>query len=177
MYLEDDFTRIARFPCDITGAFDATFWQDKLTLQVMGESSNVPGLCNEVLIPSPQQFGIGRSTATATQVKAHTSISSKLSSFQGKGKNKASPSFKRVVFLAHFEDKEIVKTHTAHLRLAPEECNVNDVAKLVKEYLNMDEDLVIMDVHGFEIMDSESTRGKLFLTDKPLDELFADWDA
>lgn len=41
----------------------------------------------------------------------------------------------------------------------------------------MDEDLVIMDVHGFEIMDSESTRGKLFLTDKPLDELFADWDA
>lgn len=99
----------------------------------MGESSNVPGLCNEVLIPSPQQFGIGRSTATATQVKAHTSVSSKLSSFQGKGKNKASPSFKRVVFLAHFEDKEIVKTHTAHLRLAPEECNVNDVAKLVKE--------------------------------------------
>ena len=86
LYLEDDFTRIARFPCDITGAFDATFWQDKLTLQVMGESPNVPGLCNEALIPSPQQFGIGRSTATATQVKAHTSVSSKLSSFQGKRK-------------------------------------------------------------------------------------------
>ena len=177
MYPEDDFTKIARFPCDITGAFDATFWQDKLTLEVMGESPNVPDLCNEALIPSPQQFGIGHSTATATQVKAHTGVSSKLSSFQGKGKNKASPSFKRVVFLAHFEDKENVKTHTAHLRLAPEECSVNDVAKLVKEYLNMDEDLVIMDVHGFEIMDSESTRGELFLTDKPLHELFADWDA
>ena len=161
MYLEDNFTRIARFPSDITGAFDATFWQVKLTFQVMGESSNVPGLCNEALIPSPQQFGIGRSTATATQVKAHTSVSSKLSTFRGKGKTKASPSFKRVVF-AHFEYKEIVKTHTAHLRLAPEECNVNDVAKLVKEYLNMDEDLVIVDAHGFEIMDSESTRGKLF---------------
>ena len=76
-----------------------------------------------------------------------------------------------MVFLAHFEDKEIVKTHTAHLRLAPEECSVNDVAKLVKKYLNMDEDLVIMDVHGFEIMDSESTRGELFLTDKPFHEL------
>ena len=88
MYLEDDFTRIARFPRDITGAFDATFWQDKLTVQVMGESSNVPGLCNEVLIPSPQEFGIGRSAATATQVKAHTSVSSKLSSFQGKLKEK-----------------------------------------------------------------------------------------
>ena len=91
--------------------------------------------------------------------ESHTSVSSKLSTFQGKGKTKASPNFKRVVFSAHFEDKEIVKTHTAHLRLAPEECNV---AKLVKEYLNMDEDLVIVDVHGFEIMDSESIRGKLF---------------
>lgn len=70
-----------------------------------------------------------------------------------------------------------MKTHTAHFRLAPEECNVSDIAKLVKEYLNMDEDLMIMDVHGFEIMDSESTRGKLFLTDKPPHELFADWDA
>ena len=70
------------------------------------ESSNVPGLCNEALIPSPQQFGIGRSTATATQVKAHTSVSSKLSSFQGRGKNKASPTFQRVVFLAHFEDED-----------------------------------------------------------------------
>ncbi|CAH3033657.1 unnamed protein product [Porites lobata] len=75
----------------------------------MGESSNVPGLCNEVLIPSPQQFGIGRSTATATQ------------------------------------------THTAHLRLAPEECNVNDVAKLVKEYLNMDEDLDFWNVPAKKI--------------------------
>ena len=95
----------------------------------MGESSNVPGLCNETLIPSPQQFGIRRSTATATQVKAHTRASSKLSTFQDKGKTKASPSFKRV-FFAHMQDKEIVKTHTTHLRLAPEECTVNDIAKL-----------------------------------------------
>lgn len=67
---------------------------------------------------------------------------------------------KRVVFLAHFDDQEIVKTHTAHLRLKREDCNVNDVAKLVKEYLNMVEDLVIVDSHGFEIMDTDATRGK-----------------
>ena len=39
---------------------------------------------------------------------------------------------------------------------------MNDFPKLVKEYLNMDEDLVIVDVHGFEILDSESTRGTYF---------------
>ena len=72
----------------------------------------------------------------------------------------AKEGFKRVVFLAHFEDKEIITTHTAHLRLRQRDCNVNDVAKLAKEYLNMDEDLVVVDSHGYEIMDNEATRGK-----------------
>lgn len=71
-----------------------------------------------------------------------------------------STGFKQVVFLANFQDQEIVKTHTANLRLKPGDCNVNDVAKLMKEYLNLDEELFIADIHGFEIMDMDSTGGK-----------------
>lgn len=111
-------------------------------------------------LPSPQQLGINtaRPGTSSTQGKLQRNAANQLTI--GKPKPKVSAGFKRVVFLAHFEDQEIVKTHTAHLRLKPEDCNVNDVAKLVKKYLNLDEDLVIVDIHGFEIMDTDSTRGK-----------------
>ena len=53
-----------------------------------------------------------------------------------------------------------MKTHMAHLRLRPQDCSMNNIAKLVKEYLNMDEDLVVIASRGFEIMDDEAIRGK-----------------
>jgi len=102
-------------------------------------------------LPSPQQLGINtaRPGTSSTQGKNQRNAGNQLT-IAGKSKPKVSTGFKRVVFLAHFEDQEIVKTHMAHLRLKPGHCNVNDVAKLVKEYLNLDEDLVIVDIHGFE---------------------------
>ena len=66
----------------------------------------------------------------------------------------------KVIFLAYYEGKEIIKTHTAHLKLQAQDCNVHDVARLVKECLNTDEDLVIVDSHGYELMDNKATRGK-----------------
>lgn len=138
-------------------------------MQVMGESvpdqftgpvgaSNCGDWGN---LPSPQQLGINtaRPGTSSTQGKLQRNAAKQLA-VAGKPKPKVSTGFKRVVFLAHFKDQEIVKTHTAHLRLKCEDFNVNDVAKLVKAYLNLDEDLVIMDIHGFEIMDTDSTRGK-----------------
>jgi len=37
---------------------------------------------------------------------------------------------------------------------------MNDVAKLVKEYLNMDDNLVIVGCHGYELMDNKAIRGE-----------------
>ena len=74
----------------------------------------------------------GRPGTSSTQGKLQRNAAKQLT-IAGKPKPKLSTGFKRVVFLAHFEDQEIVKTHTAHLRLKPEDCNVNDVAKLVKD--------------------------------------------
>ena len=53
-----------------------------------------------------------------------------------------------------------MKSHLAHLRLQPQDCSMNNIAKFVEEYLNMDEDLVVIAFHGFEIMDDEAIRGK-----------------
>lgn len=161
LYLEDDFTRVARFPSEVTGGFDSTFWHDRVTMQVMGESLPNAG-DDSVTLPSPQQLGVCRpGTSTNQTVKPQKSYAQLNSTF---GKPKEKSAFKRVVFLAHFDsDTELVKSHTAHLKLKKEDCNVHDVSRLVKDYLNLDEDLVIVDVHGYEIMDGESTRGKLQL--------------
>ena len=142
---------MARFPSDITGGFDPIFWDDKLTLQVMGESTP------DLTMPSPQQLGLpGPSTPQYIPKKATGTPSVSTVGKQKQPKD----GFKRVVFLAYYEGKEIIKTHTAHLKLRAQDCNVHDVAKLVKEYLNIDEDLVIVDSHGYELMDNEATRGK-----------------
>ena len=153
LYLQDDFTRIARFPSEIVGGFDATFWNDKTTLQVMGED------IHDVHLPSPQQMGVNIPSPSSTQIQQSRKAGNQML-FPVSKQKPAKEGFKRVVFLAHFEDQEIITTHTAHLRLRQHDCNVNDVAKLAKEYLNMDEDLVVVDSHGYEIMDNEATRGK-----------------
>ena len=45
-----------------------------------------------------------------------------------------------------------------HLRLKREDCN--DLAKVVEEYFNVGEDLVIGESNGFKIMNTNATRGE-----------------
>ena len=54
-----------------------------------------------------------------------------------------------------------VPTASAYLKLKPEQCTVTDVAQMSKEYLNIEEDLIMLDTNGFEILDNPGTRGKL----------------
>lgn len=51
-------------------------------------------------------------------------------------------------------------TASAYLKLKPEQCTVTDVAQISKEYLNIEEDLIMLDTNGFEILDNPGTRGK-----------------
>ena len=45
-------------------------------------------------------------------------------------------------------------TDSAYLKLKPEQCTVTDVAQISKEYLNIEEDLIMLDTNGFEILDN-----------------------
>lgn len=45
-----------------------------------------------------------------------------------------------------------------HLRLKREDCN--DLARVVEEYFNVVEDLVIGESNGFKIMNTNATRGE-----------------
>jgi len=159
LYLEDDFTREARFPVPITGTFDTTFWEDRLALQVMGEGVNQGQ--EENCLPTPQDFGLSTNKALrpGTSTTQQPSRSSARTSFAAKN---TKTGFQRVVFMADYDsDYQLIKSHTAHLKLSKETCNVHDVAKLTKEYLNLEDDITIVDSHGYEIMDTASTRGEL----------------
>ena len=160
MYLEDDFTREARFPTPLTGNFETTFWEDRLSLQVMGDSAN-QNVTEE--LPSPRDLGlISNNPQRPGPSGLNQKTTSRSSSARGVvgASSQKSHSFQRVVFLADFDSEyKIVKSHTAHLKLTTANSNVHDVAKLTKEYLNLEEDLTIVDSHGFEVMDSSSTRG------------------
>lgn len=159
LYLEDDFTRVARFPnrASGNGTFDSVFWEDRLTFQVMGESTEDDVQASNITLPSPSQLGIQVSrpgTSSSWQTRPSAPVFAKT-------QTKTKAGFQRVVFLAEFDaDLKLRKTHTAYLKLTKETCDVNQAAKLTKEYLNLDEDLMIVDVHGYEVMDNESTRRK-----------------
>ena len=53
------------------------------------------------------------------------------------------------------------QTASAYLKLKPEQCRVTDVPEMWKEYLNIEEDLIMLDTNGFEILDNQGTSGKL----------------
>ncbi|KAL9977908.1 hypothetical protein ACROYT_G015371 [Oculina patagonica] len=67
-YLEDDFTQVARFPSEVTGGFNSTFWHDRVTMQVMGECLPHVG-DDSVTLPSPQQLGVSRPGQEPQQTK------------------------------------------------------------------------------------------------------------
>ena len=67
-------------------------------------------------------------------------------------------------FVEFNDDEQAIPLSTAYLQLKNNEANVKDVARLTMEYLNMEEELVITDVNGFEILDSQATRGIVFVS-------------
>lgn len=165
--LQEDFNRVARFP-NSSGSFETTVWRDRTSLEVMGTDIGANNAPN-VQLPSPQQFGIigmpgSRTSSTNVTPAADQSSRNHLStpnafSFQ---KPKAPGELRRKVFYAEFDADSLnpVPMGTAYLKLMPEQCKVTEVAQLCKEYLNMEDDLVIIDANGFEILDNPSTQGK-----------------
>lgn len=77
---------------------------------------------------------------------------------------KQSVEVRRKVFLGELDPDSgnPIPTVTAYLKLTPEKCTVVDVSQLSKEYLNIEDDLVIVDKNGFEILDNPGTRGPEF---------------
>ena len=163
LYLQEDFNRVARFP-NSSGSFDTTVWLDRTSLEVMGTEIGANNPLN-VQMPSPQEFGImsmpGTSTSSTNVTPASRNHLSTPNAFSLQ-KPKAPGELRRKVFYAEFDadSSNPVPTGTAYLKLKPEQCKVTEVAQLCKEYLNMEDDLVIIDTNGFEILDNPSTRGK-----------------
>ena len=168
IYLQEDFNRVARFP-NSSGSFDTTLWRDRTSLEVMGTDIGAHNPATPVQLPSPQDFGImglpGTSTSStitslaADQSSRNPPTARNAYSFQ---KPKPPGELRRKVFYAEFDADSLnpVPMGTAYLKLKPEQCTVIEVAQLCKEYLNMEDDLVIIDTNGFEILDNPTTRGK-----------------
>ncbi len=163
LYLQDDFTRVARFPNSI-GNFETTLWRDRTSLEVKGaaEAAGVNGH-----LPSPQDLGISApSTSTSGPTFTHTQDATSMRSpavpRNAMSLKTKSSEIRKKIFLAEFdaENYNPIPMATAYLKLRPEECNISEVARMTKEYLNLEEDLIIMDNSGFEILDNPSTRGK-----------------
>ena len=70
------------------------------------------------------------------------------------------------VFLAKCDpdSRNPIPTATVYLELTPEQCTVSDISELSKEYLNIEDDWVIVDKNGFEILDNSTTRGRNVIT-------------
>ncbi|XP_078346886.1 uncharacterized protein LOC144632162 [Oculina patagonica] len=165
LYLQDDFTRVARFPNSI-GNFETTLWRERTSLEVKGaaEAAGVNGH-----LPSPQDLGISApSTSTSGPTFTHTQDATSMRSpavpRNAMSLKTKSSEIRKKIFLAEFdaENYNPIPMATAYLKLRPEECNIPEVARMTKEYLNLEEDLIIMDNSGFEILDNPSTRGSEF---------------
>ena len=166
LYLQDDFSRVARFPNSM-GNFETTMWRDRTSLEVKGTDLATADTAHA--LPSPQDFGI---TASSSSTGVHDPQSNRIQSANRnplslQTSSAARPSrpsgeIRRKVFLAQFDPETMtpIPTATAYLKLKPEQCAVEDVAKITKEYLNVEEDLILMDTNGFEITDNPGTRGK-----------------
>ena len=163
LYLQDDFTRVARFPNSLRN-FETTMWRERTSLEVKGATVHA-AVGDNFQIPTPQEFGIlnaaGTSGTTSTQDSA-SGRSPSLRNALSHQKPKSPGEIRRKVFLAEFQAETFtpVPTATAYLKLKQDECTVTNVARLSKEYLNLEEDLVIIDNNGFEILDNANTCGK-----------------
>ena len=62
LYLQDDFSRVARFPNGL-GNFETTLWLDRTSLEVKG--THMGAADNTAPLPSPQDFGIASTSSTS----------------------------------------------------------------------------------------------------------------
>ena len=129
---------------------------------------------NTAPLPSPQDFGIASTSSTSVSPGAHNlhdppskrSQSSHRNTSFSSGSTRPFRSLEEIcrkVFLAEFDLDSMTPapTASAYLKLKPEQCTVTDVAQMSKEYLNIKEDLIILDTNGFDILDNPGTSGKL----------------
>ena len=129
---------------------------------------------NTALLPSPQDFGIASTSSTSVPPGAYNIHDPPSNRSQSAHRNpsfssgstrpfRSSGEIRRKVFLAEFDLDSMTPapTASAYLKLKPEQCTVTDVAQISKEYLNIEEDLIMLDTNGFEILDNPGTRGKL----------------
>ena len=129
---------------------------------------------NTAPLPSPQDFGIASTSSTSVSPGAHNLHDPPSNRSQSAHRNTSFSSgstrpFRslgeicRKVVLAEFDLDSMTPapTASAYLKLKPEQCTVTDVAQMSKEYLNIKEDLIILDTNGFDILDNLGTSGKL----------------
>ena len=129
---------------------------------------------NTAPLPSPQDFGIASTSSTSVSPGASNVHDPPPNRSQSAHRNpsfssgsirpfRSSGEIRRKVFLAEFDLDSMTPAPTAiaYLKLKPEQCTVTDVAQISKEYLNVEEDLIMLDTNGFEILDNPGTRGKL----------------
>ena len=139
-----------------------TLWLDRTSLEVKG--TDMGAADNTAQLPSPQDFGIASTSSTSMSPGAYNVHDPPSNRSQSAHRN---PSFssgeiRRKVFLAEFDLDSMTPapTASAYLKLKPEQCTVTDVAQISKEYLNIEEDLIMLDTNGFEILDNPGTRAK-----------------
>ncbi|PFX13583.1 hypothetical protein AWC38_SpisGene22321 [Stylophora pistillata] len=128
----------------------------------------VPGTPTTFQVPSPHDFGLSPSPSSAAtsasfQVPTQHMPSSSRTPTALSRATKQSGEIRKV-FLAELESDSgnPIPIATAYLKLTPVKCIVVDVSQLSKEYLNIEDDLVIVDKYAFEILDNPSTRGPEF---------------
>ena len=145
-------------------------WRERSSLVVKGSDTEATiSTPTKFQVPSPHDFGLSplpssAAALTSFQVASqhvHTPSSSRTPSALNRA-TRQSGEIRRKVFLAEFDPDSgnPIPTATAYLKLTPEQCTVVDISQLSKEYLNIEDDLVIVDKNGFEILDNSTTRGK-----------------
>ena len=173
MYLQDDFSRTARF-ADGTGSFATTGWHDRTSLEVIGETIDNQQVSDNAGLPPPRALGIdlphspGISTNT-TNIPFSANVFENLEGrlldtchplVRGRNVKLTGELLKQVLLIEVDADMQLVPLRTAYLKLKPNDCNIHDIARLAKEHLCMEEELILIDIDGFEITDSPSTRGE-----------------
>ena len=154
------------------GNFETTLWRDRTSLEFKG--TDMGPADNTAPLPSLQDFGIASTSSTSVSPGAYNLHDPSSNRSQSAHQN---PSFSsgstrpfrslgeihRKEFLVEFDLDRMTPapTASAYLKLKPELCRVTDVPEMWKEYLNIEEDLIMLDTNGFEILHNSGTTGKL----------------
>lgn len=157
------------------GDFETTLWRERSSLEVKGSNTEADNAPTTFQVPSLHDFGLSplpsaaaASTSFVQVAGQHMpysttthNVSQNAISFN-RATKQSTGEVRRKVFLAEFDadSGNPIPSATAYLKLTADQCTVADVSQLSKEYLNIEDDLVIVDTNGFEILDNPSTRGR-----------------